>query len=170
MPAALLLVVACATKPAVTVPHITRIDPTTCATTTPGEDAAAWQLVSTDQFTLCLPKHWKVAGQRASFGDATMSWGAGEPVVERVPFTVVRVSRGTAPPELPPMSVPISTTREKEDIGGFTADVSHIKRGTMFTTLVQWTSPTAFIVAAANSPRDAELQMAVIRSMRFQIR
>ena len=124
-----------------------------------------WTEVTSDGITLCLPPGWRVRGSAAHSGTAEIRWGRGD-ITRQVVRTEIRtvaasdVGRITQEGE--------SSHREyPETIGGRQAIVSRNRVDRRFYTTAQWTAPRMWVAGEASSEDVVEVQMAIIRSVRF---
>lgn len=144
----------------------------TCGTGDDSPAVAGWKLVTTEKFAFCLPPQWKVSRSSATLGSATLQWGTGEHPRERV--AVVRVVRSTTSSmggrvvtSDPVTPNDMETDRKPETIGGRQADVWRNRFNGRYATGGQWASPHVYITGEAMSAGDADMEIAIIRSVRF---
>lgn len=96
----------------------------------------------------------------------SMNWGTGEH-----PRMAVAATTSTMPATQPDASLTAPSASEvhrfTEDIGGSTADVWRNRFGSTFYTGGQWTRPPVWVVGKARSAEEADLEITIIRTMRF---
>jgi hypothetical protein len=141
-----------------------------CSATASTQDSTAWRLVSAREFTFCLPPKWRIIGQSASLRSATLEWGAGEhPRKAAARASVTRSPGGGAPVSNVDMAdvAGAEVKRGRETIGGRVADVWYNRFGSGFSTGGQWAKPHVWMTGEASSPAEAEIELAIIRTVRF---
>jgi hypothetical protein len=72
-------------------------------------------------------------------------------------------------PDEPPLSMTSDKPRT-EAIGGHDAVIESFHYGRLHSIMAQFAVPTAWILAQANNDADSELEMVVIRSVRFPLK
>lgn len=171
-----LAIAAMACRSAQSVPAATAVSPASppapCGVTVQGVDVTTWREVAADGFRFCVPPDWPVSGQTWRHGGASLTWGVGElPRREARATEIVAVPAsglGAAQGGLP---IPDSDMRRfSEEIGGHLADLWRNRFGEKYYTGAQWSSPRVWIEGGAQDPTTADLQVTVVRTVRFSAR
>lgn len=140
---------------------------------------APWRLVRGEGFTFCVPATWRARARPTSAGvdariwwggQGSVTWGTGTYRPQRRTVTVATAVPASAAggTGMPPAPLAGESRRSAETIGGYVADVwSNRFEGTHYTGAV-WTMPArVHITGEAKSSVEADLQLAVYRTVRF---
>jgi hypothetical protein len=140
---------------------------------------APWRLVRGEGFTFCVPTTWRAGARRTSAGvdahiwrggQGSITWGTGtyQPQRRTVTVTTVVPASAVGGAGMPPAPPAGASRRSAETIGGYVADVwSNQFEGTHYTGAV-WTVPARVHITGESKSRvDADLQLAVYRTVRF---
>ena len=155
--------------PATPSPSATAAAPTAeaCTASVPAVDLSAWRLVTAQGFTFCVPPEWRGSGRTWHRGNATISWGLGEPARREVRTelrTVPASQAGSPPAGAPPDS---DIRRFAEAIGGRDAQLWRNRFGRAYYTGARWDSPRVWLTGEANGPDAADLEVTIFRTVRF---
>jgi len=138
-----------------------------CGARVQSADAARWRVVEAMGFTFCVPPEWSGSGRTWSRGDARVTWGIGRNVADSDIPSVVQATNRPLPScvSAPARGQDILTTPEV--IGGRQALVwrSSYPRG--FYTGGHWHDPHFYIVGEAPDAATADLEMAIVRTVRW---
>lgn len=142
-----------------------------CVAAPDAEAIPGWRLITAEKFAFCLPPKWRVTGQSATLGSATLQWGAGEPPRSRAVMVRSRVvsssSSRPAASSAPPPDLDVENQKMSELIGGKRADVWRNRIATRYSTGATFGTPHVWIVGAAESSSDVDAELAIVRTVRF---
>ena len=167
------LVTACGgsrTDPAVAPVASTAAPPVACTARLHDLDLSTWREVAADGFTFCVPHSWSGSGRILRSGTATITWGAGSQPPRRtiaVTRTEVVAGPGAYRPTNPGPPPDSDIRRFSEEIDGRRAELWRNRFGSEYYTGARWSSPRVWIVGDAASPKEADLQVTVYRTVRF---
>ena len=141
-----------------------------CAASIPEQDLTTWRTVSAEGFTFCMPPEWTADGHVWTRGAGKLTWGTGE----RPNGAVRTETRRVTAAELSRMQVNAdesSADREVQRssplIDGRIADVYRNRFGTKYRTGAQWSDPRVWITGEASSAEAADVEIVIIKSVRF---
>ena len=140
-------------------------------------DSTAWRLVTAKSFTFCIPSTWKVEGQAATFQNDKLRWGTGDrPRDPRMGnATVGRITADRMAGSPPPSNAEsqrmiddqLGITRETETIDDHRVELTRSHRADVVNIGAAWTQPRIWFVGEATSNEQANVQLTIIRSVRF---
>jgi len=137
-----------------------------CTAYVASRDLSGWKAVAADGFTFCVPPEWRVSRNSGSGQNATLTWGTGEQ-----PHTVVREEvRTVSPSEIAALVSGTAQTdyrRFTENIGGRDASVWRNRSRDAYFTGAQWTTPRVWLVGTEQTADAAEIEITIIRTVRF---
>jgi hypothetical protein len=140
-------------------------------------DSTAWRLVTAKSFTFCVPSTWRVEGQTATFQNDKLRWGTGDrprdPRMGNV--TSGRMAVEVAPGGQRPSNAEIQQlvddqvgiTRETEMIDDHRVELTRSHRADVVNIGATWMQPRIWFVGEATSNEQANVQLTIIRSVRF---
>jgi len=179
--ALILTLPSCASGPPVWTPAA-RTSAATCA---PPDStaAAAWRLVTTPNFTFCVPPAWSTADGRTWRGSGgSLTWGTGVAPVRHVVRTVevhVRMPPGGGPPTQAEVEAaaaaqgqgPPSCTsyRRSERVGGRVAALYDNECDNRHMTGATWAQAAIYFQGEAADAVTASQQLQVFRTVRFLV-
>jgi hypothetical protein len=140
-------------------------------------DSTAWRLVTAKSFTFCVPSTWRVEGQTATFQNDKLRWGTGDrprdPRMGNVTSGRIAVDKtaGSAPPSNAEVQRlvddQLGITRETETIDDHRVELTRSHRADVVNIGATWMQPRIWFVGEATSNEQANVQLAMIRSVRF---
>jgi hypothetical protein len=140
-------------------------------------DSTAWRLVAAKSFTFCVPSTWKVEGQAATFQNDKLRWGTGDrPRDPRMGnATVGRITADKMAGSPPPSNAEsqrmiddqLGITRETETIDDHRVEITRSHRADVINIGATWMQPRIWFSGEAASNEQANVQMTIIRSVRF---
>ncbi len=165
-----MLAAGCATTPGGVPQDATPLPP--CQATVAEQDGAEWLEVQAEGFTFCVPAAWRPVGSYRN-GVAPRTWRGEGGKIEwgrgirprKVAGTTVAVA--DMPGALP--ALPGEIRRFSEVISGSEALLWNNRFEHRHFTGVEWMAPDVYLQGEAPSARLAERQLAVYRSVRFQV-
>lgn len=137
-------------------------------------DTTAWRLVTARSFTFCVPSTWRVDAQTATFQSEKLRWGTGERPRNPTggPVTVGRITAsGSVPPTEEQakrlVDEQLGITRETEMIDGRRVEIMRNHHNDVVNIGATWTQPRVWFSGEAASNEQANMQLTIIRSVRF---
>jgi hypothetical protein len=141
---------------------------TPCTASVPKVDLTGWARVQARGFTYCVPPDWHGSGSEQRRGQASITWGTGQPPVRTASVTrVVKVRAGDPLPPPPDQLSDADTRRFSESIGGADADLYENRVGLDYYTGATWDSMSIYFQGEAHDRSTAELEVTIFRTVRF---
>ncbi|HEX6964269.1 MAG TPA: hypothetical protein VF166_00635 [Gemmatimonadaceae bacterium] len=126
-------------------------------------------------FTFCVPSNWSGSGRRQQHGEASITWGTGQPPA-RTATRVVQMHGGDLLPSAPTGSVVHSSSESigggdvhsfSESIGGAAASLYENDLVQGFITGATWRSKSIYLQGEARDRGTAEIELTIYRTVRF---
>jgi len=142
---------------------------TPCTASVRNADLTGWQRVQARGFTFCVPSNWSGSRTRWRHGEASITWGTGQPPARTATATrVVRVPAGDPiPPSVPDQAPGGEARRFSESIGGVDAELYANQLGQYYATGATWNAKSIYFQGDAHDPLTAELELTIYRTVRF---
>jgi hypothetical protein len=137
-----------------------------CTAFVASRDLSTWKAVAADGFTFCVPPEWQLSRTSAIGHNATLSWGIGEHTRTAIRTEIIAVKASDLA-SLPSTSAQTDSRRFTETIGGHDADVWRVRSPAGYFTGAQWRTPRVWLQGTEQTPEAAELELTIIRTVRF---